>query len=101
MIGRDFKFHNGKKGAALAIRLEVGRKQDRIKKVLKDGTVIIEISASAADPEKELIQFLAGELKMSIKNFDIVEGKDGVDFLLSILDVSPEIVQNQIMEKIS
>ncbi len=100
MIGRDFKFHNGQKGAALAIRMVTGRKKDRIKKVHKDGTVVVELSGKAGESREKLLQYLAAELDIEIARIDIIEGKEGKDLLLSILDVSPEDLQHRILTKI-
>ena len=90
MIGREFRFHDGKKGAALAIRLSLGKKNNKIKKVLKDGTVAVELAGKPERPRKELIRYLSEELKIEINDFDLIEGKEGADILLSILNVTPE-----------
>jgi len=100
MIGREFKFHDGKKGAALAIRIINGSENEMIRKVLKDGTVVIHLKGKADEPHTQLIQYLASELEMDPGRFDIIEVKNGVDVLLSILDIDPGEIQNLILEKI-
>ena len=101
MIGREFRFHDGQKGAALAIRIVLGGAQDRIKKVLKDGTVVVELAGDLDHPRKYLLKFLADNLDVELKNIDIIEGREGTELLLSILDVSPEDVQRRILDKTS
>lgn len=101
MVGRDFKFHNGKRGAALAIRLVEGGNQNKISRVLKDGTVVIEVAGKPDQPTRAMIKFLAEELDLDLTSLDIVEGKKGTDLLLSILDETPGEIQERIMSKIS
>lgn len=101
MIGREFKFHDGKKGAALAIRIIKDSEADMIRKVLKDGTVVVHLQGNPEDPKDILIQYLSSELNMDKGRFDIIEGREGVDVLLSILDIEPIEIQNMILEKIS
>jgi len=101
MIGREFKFHNGKKGAALAIRVIKESEENVIRKVLIDGTVIVHLQGDPIDTKKVLIQYLADELGLDSKRIDIIEGKKGADLLISILDIEPVEIQRLILEKIS
>ena len=101
MIGREFRFHDGKKGAALAIRIINESEKDQIRKVLKDGTVVVHLKGHPENPKERLIQYLASELNIGQNRFDIIEGRDGVDILLSILDIEPYEIQNMILKKIS
>lgn len=101
MSGRKFKFHNGGKGAALAIRVKPGARQTRFKKVLRDGTVIVQYRAGAGNINQELIKFLADELGIAEKRFQIVAGKDGKNKLVSILDMQPDEIQQVILARIT
>lgn len=101
MIGREFRFHDGKKGAALAIRIIKDSEENSIRKVLKDGTVVVHLRGDLEDPKEMLLQYLSLELGMERDRFNIIEVKDGVDVLLSILDIGPGEIQNMILEKIS
>jgi uncharacterized protein YggU (UPF0235/DUF167 family) len=101
MIGREFRFHDGKKGAALAVRIIKNSKEDMIRKVLKDGTVVVHLKGNPEDPKALLIRYLSSELHMDRGRFDIIELKDGVDMLLSILDIRPGEIQNLILDKIA
>jgi len=101
MIGREFRFHDGKKGAALAIRIIKNSNKDMIRKVLKDGTVVVHLKGNHEDPNDLLIRYLSTELHMDQGRFDIIEVKDGVDVLLSIIDIGPNEIQNMILSKIA
>ena len=101
MIGREFRFHDGKKGAALAIRIINESETDEIRKVLKDGTVVVHLKKHSDHPMKRLIQYLSSELNIDQNRFDIIKGKEGVDILLSILDIEPYDIQKLILKKIS
>ncbi len=100
MIGREFKFHDGKKGAALALRIIKDAEEDMIRKVLKDGTVVVHLEGNPEDQKESVIKYLSTELNMDRKRFDIIEIKDDVDMLVSILDIEPGEIQNLILEKI-
>ena len=75
MIGREFRFHDGKKGAALAVRIIKNSKEDMIHKVLKDGTVVVQLKGNPEDPKGLLIRYLSAELHMDRGRFDIIEIK--------------------------
>jgi len=100
MIAREFHFHDGKKGAALAVRVIRKSLNDKIQKLLKDGTVLVRIKDEPEDLNKELIKFLSDELNIAQKRFDIVAGDEGDDKLLSILDIEPGELQDLIFSKI-
>jgi hypothetical protein len=100
MIGRELKFHDGKKGAALALRIIQDAEEDMLRKVLKDGTVVVHLKGNPADLKGTLIQYLSSVLNLERNRFDIIQIKDGADMLLSILDIEPGEIQNLILEKI-
>ena len=75
MIGRDFKFHDGKKGAALAIRIVIDAEEDMIRKVLKDGTVVVHLRSTQEDNHDNLLRFLSTELKIDKNRFDIIRSE--------------------------
>ena len=52
VIGREFNFHNGKKGSALAIRITKRSGDQRISNVMKDGTVVINLAREIEDPNQ-------------------------------------------------
>jgi uncharacterized protein YggU (UPF0235/DUF167 family) len=101
MIGRKFKFSNGGKGSALAIR--VSRDQDQLGfgDVLSDGTVVINIPPEVQDIDLALMNFLAGVLDVAAKRLDVIAGGEANERLISILDMEPEQVQSIVLKNIS
>jgi uncharacterized protein YggU (UPF0235/DUF167 family) len=100
MVARDFHFHNGKKGAALAVRVVKSSGTDKFQEILKDGTVLIKVINNSGDLNKKLVKFLSKKLNIPQKNIDIIAGDEGEDKLLSILDVDPTELQKLIISKI-
>ncbi len=100
MISRELKFHDGKKGAALALRIIQDAEEDMLRKILKDGTVVVHLKGNPADLKGALIQYLSSVLNLERNRFDIIQIKDGADMLLSILDIEPREIQKLILEKI-
>jgi uncharacterized protein YggU (UPF0235/DUF167 family) len=100
MVGRKFKFHNGEKGSALAIRIKSGARTQKFKKVLRDGTVIVQLRATPGNLNQELLRFLSNELGVDKENLQIIAGEKGKKKLVSILQMKPEEIQKAIQEQI-
>ncbi len=100
MIGREFRFHHGGKGAALAVRIKSGSKNNRIKKVLKDGTVVVNLKGNKKDSNQELLEFLSRELQVEKDRMEIIAGQTGRNKLISILQIQPHDIQRIILDKI-
>ena len=100
MIGRDFQFRDGKKGAALAVRTALDRPENRIEKVLGDGTVQIGVKGKPKNLNIAVVELLSELLEIDSKRIDLIPGKDGDDKLLSILDIEPADLQKLILSKI-
>ena len=101
MIGREFNFHDGEKGSAIAIRITKRKGSQRILKVLRDGTVVIDLSEEVEDIDQELIKFLSNQLDIEPNRFDIIAGEEGQEKLISILDMNPEVLQKLILKKLA
>ena len=101
MTSRQYKFHNGEKGAALAIRVKHSRKNSCFSKVLRDGTVVVQLKLEAGDVNKRLIDFLALELNIPKARVQIIAGEDGNKKLISIVEMPPNQIQRRILEMIS
>ena len=101
MIGRKFNFHDGEKGSALAVRITTKRGKQKITKILKDGTVVINLTGKTKNINQELIKFLSNKLGIAQKQFDIIAGEEGNDKLLSILDVDSEEIQELVLSNLS
>ncbi|RLD09071.1 MAG: hypothetical protein DRI65_00185 [Chloroflexota bacterium] len=99
MVGRQFEFHDGEKGAALAVRVKLGKGASSFSKVLRDGTVVIRLEQREGDVNARLIDFLSSELDIHKKRLQIVAGENGNNKLISILDMKPVQIQTKILER--
>ena len=102
MTQRDYKLHNGKKGAALAVRVTPRASKNQIVGALNDGTVKIRITAAPTEGQAndELIKFLSDVLGVAKSRIEIVAGNTGRDKLISILDMDAETLHKKIVENI-
>ena len=98
-MSRDFVLHDGKKGAALALRVTPRASRNEIAGVLNDGTVKVHMSADPADTglNEELVAFLAEVLGVPRSRVEIVAGESGRDKLVSILDMDTETANQRIV----
>ncbi len=101
MSGKDFRLHNGVKGAALGIRVIPRARRDEIVEVLHDGTVKVRLSDSGGGLNESLKSLLAGVLGISVDKIDIVAGKSKRDKLVSILDMAPASVNKKIISNLT
>jgi uncharacterized protein YggU (UPF0235/DUF167 family) len=101
MIGREFYFHDGKKGGALAVRVSEGAGENQINMILDDGTLLINLKGHPEDLNKELVLYLSKELGIGVKRIDLIAGQEGEDKLLSILDIEPDKLQALVLSIIS
>ncbi len=103
METRQFHLHNGKKGAAIAVRITPRASKNEISDILDDGTVKIRLTASANESKinQALVDFLANILEIPAASIEIVAGAVGKDKLVSILDLDAATVQQRILRKIS
>jgi uncharacterized protein (TIGR00251 family) len=96
---KQFNLHDGKKGAALAIRVTPRARRNEIVEVLSDGTVKIRITAQPDEEQSNqaLINFLSEVLKVPTSRIEIVAGITGRDKLVSILDLDADAVHHTIL----
>jgi uncharacterized protein (TIGR00251 family) len=99
MSDRKFNLHNGKKGAALAVRVTPRASQNEIVELMEDGTIRVRIAAPPSDNEanEALIKFLAEVLGVPKSRLDIVAGVSGRDKLISVMDMDAETVHQRIL----
>ena len=100
MIGREYRFHDGEKGAALAIRVTQDKTNTGIIEVLNDGTLIINLPDDDVDIDMVLVEYLAETLKVAKERLEIIAGGEDNERLVSILDMRPAQVQTLILEVI-
>lgn len=101
MVGRQFRFHDGEKGSALAVRVKQSRANSCFKQALKDGTVVIQIQVGGGALDDRLIDFISRELTIPKQRIQVIAGQDGENKLVSIVDMRPREVQRRILELIS
>ena len=85
MTQRNYKLHDGKKGAALAVRVTTRATENKIIGALNDGTVKVHIAAEPTEGQanKALIEFLASVLEVDKERIEVVAGDTGRDKLIS------------------
>ena len=100
MTGREYHLHDGKKGAALAIRVTPRARKNEIVEIQNNGTIRIRVTASPVDGKanRALAKFLAEVLDVPKTHIEVIAGFTGRDKLVSVLDLSPESAQKKILE---
>ncbi len=99
---RKFKLHNGKGGAALAVRVTPRAARNEIAGVLDDGTVKVRLTAPPVEGKanEALVKFLADVLDVAPSKIEIVAGETGRDKLVTVLDVDADTVNERIAARL-
>jgi uncharacterized protein (TIGR00251 family) len=99
MAQRKYHLHDGKKGAALAVRVTPRASQNKITELQSDGTVRVHIAAAPVDDQanKELIKFMSEVLGVPKSRIDIVAGSSSRDKIIAVLDMDAEMVQRRLL----
>jgi len=94
------KLSEGKRGAALAIRVTPRARKDEIVEILADQTIKIRLAAPPVEGKanEALIEFLAKVLGVPRSKVDIIAGASGRDKLVSILDLDSGEAQARILK---
>jgi uncharacterized protein (TIGR00251 family) len=102
MADRKFRLHDGKKGAALAVRVTTRASKNQIVGAMSDGTIKIRITAAPVEGQanNELVKFLSDVLGVAKSRIDIVAGETGRDKLISVLDMDAKTLHKKIVEGI-
>ena len=89
---RKYKLHNGKRGAALTIRVTPRSRKTGFGGILEDGTLRVRVNAPPVEGKANtaLIKFMAKVLGVRKSHIEIVAGQKGLDKILSVLDLSAE-----------
>ena len=103
MERRKFELHDGKRGAALAVRVTPRASRNEVFGVLNDGTVKIHLTAPPVEGQanEALLKFLSEVLGVPLSRLDIVAGKTGRDKLVSVLDMDAETAHKRIVKRMS
>lgn len=102
MESRTFNLHDGKKGAALAVRVTPRAKKNEIVDILSDGTVKVHLTAPPVEGKanEALLKFLAKVLEVPLRQLEIVAGANGRDKLISVIDMDANMVHKKILDHI-
>ncbi len=102
MGSRSFHLHDGKKGAALAVRVTPRASKNEIVDILSDGTVKVHLTAPPLEGKANaaLLEFLAKVLDVPLKQLDIVAGAGGRDKLISVIDMDANTLHKKIVDHI-
>ncbi len=103
MAKRKFRFHDGKSGAAITVRVTPRARNNEIVEVLSDLTVKIRLTAPPVEGKanKALIEFLSDVLDMPKSKIEIVAGETGRDKIVSILEADSDAVHKKLLEHLS
>jgi hypothetical protein len=98
MEARKFRLHDGRRGAALAVRVTPRASRNEITEIQPDGTVKVRlIAAPEAEANQELVKFLSEVLGVPPSKIEIVAGQSGRDKLLSVLDIDKDEVHQRLL----
>jgi uncharacterized protein YggU (UPF0235/DUF167 family) len=100
---RNYHLHDGKKGAALAVRVIPRSSKNEIAEILNDSTVKIRLTQAADDKKlnQTLLNFLSEVIGVPAGRMEVVAGLSGLDKLVTILDLDAATVQQHIINKMS
>ncbi len=103
MAHREYNLHDGKKGAAIGVRVTPRARKDEIAEIMADGTVRIRLTAQPDETEtnQALSAFLAKILGVLPSKIEVVAGQTGRDKLVSILDLDAEETHQKILQNLS
>ncbi len=95
---RKFKLHNGKSGAALAVRVTPHAARNEITGILEDGTIKVRLTTPPVEGKanEALVRFLSDVLDVQPGKIEIVAGETGRDKLVTVLDIDSDTVNEKI-----
>jgi uncharacterized protein (TIGR00251 family) len=99
MSPRRFHLHDGKRGAALAVRVTPKASRNEITGITDDGTVKVRLTAAPIEGQAnaKLIDFLSEVLGVPPSRVEIVAGQNGRDKLISVIDMEKEEVHKLLL----
>lgn len=102
MSPRKYHLHNGKKGAALAVRVTPRASKNEIVEVRNDGTVKVHLTAPPVEGKanQALLDFLSAILDVPLSRLEVVAGATGRDKLISVLEMDSATLHKKILEHI-
>lgn len=96
------RLSDGRRGAALAIRVTPRARRDEIVEILNDQTIKVRLTAPPVEGQanEALIEFLSKVLDVARSRIEIIAGDTGRDKLVSILDMTSEEAQTRILKQL-
>jgi uncharacterized protein YggU (UPF0235/DUF167 family) len=96
------RLHDGRHGAALAIRLITKAKKNQVVSVKEDGTVHIQLTAKTTGKQANaaLIDYLAQVLAVSPEKIEVVGGVLSNDKLVAVTDIEPAQAQERLLQHV-
>ena len=103
MSPKSFHLHDGKKGAALAVRVTPRASKNEIVEVLSDGTVKVHLTAPPVNGQanQALLKFMAEVLDVPVSSLEVVAGGSGRDKLISVIDMDADTLHKKIVDHIN
>ena len=102
MSDREYRLHNGQRGAAIAVRVTPRSSSNQIAEILHDGTIRIRLDAApGSEVNAALKRFLAQIFEIKESSIDIVAGESGRDKLISVLDLDSETAHRKVLENLA
>jgi uncharacterized protein (TIGR00251 family) len=100
VVTRDFKFHSGRFGSAIAVRVTPRASKNEVCEVMKDGTIKIKLMSPPVEGKanQALIDYLSEILKIPPSKFEIVLGSTNRNKLIAIEGIDAETLQKRISE---
>lgn len=99
MSPRKYRLHDGKRGAAIAVRITPRASQNQVVEILEDGTVRIHLVASPTEDNVnvELVNYLSQILAVPKSRIEVVAGETSFDKIVSVLDMTAQTLQKRIV----
>ena len=102
MSDRNYRLHNGKSGAALAIRVTPRATSNQIAEILHDGTIRVRLEAAPGDEVNSVLRgYLSSILDVPETAIDVVAGQSGRDKLVSVIDLDSETAHKKILANLA
>lgn len=103
MITREYKFHSGRFGAAIAVRIIPRARKNEISTIMQDGAIKIKLTAPpvGGKANEALIGFLSELFNIPQSRFEIVMGSTNRNKLVAIEGIDAESLQKLILEIVS
>jgi len=100
MGSKPYHMHDGKKGAALAVRVTPRASRNEIIDILSDGTIKVHLTAPPVEGKANvaLLKFLAKVLDVPLKKLDVVAGTNGRNKLVSVIDMDANTLHQKIVD---